>query len=334
MHFGFDDLQLSVRDTVGSLLEKRCDTAALEQAWRAGSSAPLLPLWNDLASIGVPGLIVPEAAGGAGFDGLTMALVLAECGRKAVALPVLETAAVAVPLLWTAGDPGGVVGALVDGSALATLVTGRARYATASSVASYFLADDAEGAVLYARDEVTIEPVQSVDRTRDLAVVTARGAGIPLGPTVAVGAVEELAALAASAVLIGLGEALVATTVDYVKERKQFGVPIGSFQAVKHQLADAHLGVQFAAPAVWAASDVCYPGGAESPHRARMISMAKALASDAASVASRVALQCHGAMGYTDDYPLHMWLKRVWCLTEAFGSAATHRSRVAAELGI
>jgi alkylation response protein AidB-like acyl-CoA dehydrogenase len=290
-----------------------------------------MPLWQEMASIGVQGLLAPEPAGGSGLDGLTMGLVLAECGRHAVPLPVLETAAVAVPLLAAAGDAPALLASVLDGSSAVTFVSGHSRHAPASSTAAYFLVSSDGEARLYARDEVEIEPVQSVDRTRDLAAVTPRGGGIPIGSAQAA---DDLAALGSAAVLVGLGRALVETTVAYVKDRKQFGVPVGSFQAVKHQLADAHLRMEFAAPVVWAASHCGYPGGPGGHDRTRLISAAKAMASDAASFAARVALQCHGAMGYTDGYPLHLWLKRVWCLAAAHGSAAAHRAVVARELGI
>ncbi|HET7523288.1 MAG TPA: acyl-CoA dehydrogenase family protein [Acidimicrobiales bacterium] len=331
MRFAFEDHQIAVRDTVGALLDKRCDTGLLEQCWSSGGAGPAMPVWKELASLGVQGLLAPEQSGGSGLDGLTMGLVLAECGRYALPLPVVETAAVAVPLLASAGDTSGVLASLLDGSGVVTLATGRSRHAPASSTASHFLIASNGDATLYPRDEVQIEPVQSVDRMRDLAAINPRGRGVRVGPSAAA---DELAALGSAAVLLGLGRALVDTTVAYVKDRKQFGVPVGSFQAVKHHLADAHLRMEFAAPVVWAASHSGYPGGPGGAERVRLISMAKAMASDAASFAARVALQCHGAMGYTDDYPLHMWLKRVWCLAAAHGSAAEHRSLVATELGI
>jgi len=331
VRFAFEDHQVAVRDTVGSLLEKRCDSGMLERCWEVGSAEPMLALWRELASVGAQGLLAPDSAGGSQLDGLTMAVVLAECGRAALPLPVMETAAVAVPLIAAAGDPASVLPSIVDGSSIVTLASGPSRHAPASTVAGYFLVASDGEAALYPRDQVELEPVRSVDRTRDLAVVTPRGEGVPIATKAGV---DELAALASSAVLLGLGRALVETTVAYVKDRKQFGVAVGSFQAVKHHLANAHLRTEFAAPAVWAASHSCYPGEPGGADRLRMISMAKAMASDAASFAAKVALQCHGAMGYTDDYPLHMWLKRVWCLAAAHGSAAAHRSLVATELGI
>ena len=330
MHFGFDEDQIAVRDAVGSLLDKRCDVAGLQQAWSSRSPAPLLQLWEELAAVGVTGLLAPEEAGGSGLDWVTMALVLAETGRVALPLPVLETAAVAVPALVAAGDPSGILGSVLDGSVVVSVVPEATGIATAASVAGAFVAERSGEVFLYDRSEVALEPVGSVDRTRDLARVAPTGPGSLLGTLEALG-VKELCALGAAAQLVGLGRELVRMTVEYVKDRRQFGVPVGSFQAVKHHLANAHLAVEFAAPPVWAAAHLAISGG---PEWSRSVSMAKAMASDAASLAARVALQCHGAMGYTDDYHLHFWLKRVWCLAAAYGSSAEHTAKVATALGI
>ena len=101
-----------------------------------------------------------------------------------------------------------------------------------------------------------------------------------------------------------------------MKERRQFGVPIGSFQAVKHHLADALLHLEFARPVVYAAAWSLANG---SPEASRAVSHAKAAAGDAANVVGRQALQCHGAIGYTVEYDLHLYLKRVWALSAIVG---------------
>jgi alkylation response protein AidB-like acyl-CoA dehydrogenase len=132
-------------------------------------------------------------------------------------------------------------------------------------------------------------------------------------------------ALGAAAQLVGLGQRMLDMTVDYAKQREQFGVPIGSFQAVKHHLADALKDVAFARPAVLRAAASLEP---------RDISMAKAMASDAASGSARHALQCHGAIGYTVEHDLHRFLKRTWILARSHGDAAWHRERIATILEI
>ena len=132
-------------------------------------------------------------------------------------------------------------------------------------------------------------------------------------------------ALGAAAQLVGLGQRMLDLTVHYAKQREQFGVPIGSFQAVKHHLADALKELAFARPAVRRAAATMGP---------RDISMAKALASDAARFSGRQALQCHGAIGYTVEHDLHRFLKRTWILARTHGDAAWHRDRIARALEI
>ncbi len=332
MYFGFDEDQLALRDAVAGLLDKRAGLATLQQAWADPGAAEVWSVWQELAGMGVQGLMAPEAAGGSGLDWVTMAVVLSEAGRVALPLPLLETAAVGVPVLAGAGDPLGVLPSLVDGSAVLTVSggsdaggQGAGAAVPAASRADFFLI----GGRLYGRDEVDLVPVTSVDRTRDIATVSPVREGAPVGD------VADFGALATAAVLVGLGRALVQMTVEYVKDRKQFGVPVGSFQAIKHHLANATMDVEFAAPAVWAAAwETSHPESAGPEQLRRSVSLAKAMASDAAEQAARVALQCHGAMGYTDDYHLHMWLKRVWCLAPSFGSARRHRARVGRELGL
>lgn len=325
MRFAFDEDQTAVRDAVTGLLDKRAGLPFLQQAWSNPGAGEVWALWQELADMGVQGLMAPEGAGGAAMGWVAMAPVLAEAGRSALPLPLLETAAVAVPLLAAAGDSAGLLPGIVGGTTVVSAAPGPGTPAPAVSRADWFLV----GGALHPRDAVSVTPVVSVDRTRDAGLIEPSGEGVPVGPG------DEAGALGAAAVLIGLGRALVQMTVEYVRERKQFGVPVGSFQAVKHHLADATMHVEFAAPAVWAAAWEMDQGPAVGPdRRARSVSLAKALASDAAAKAARTALQCHGAMGYTDDYHLHMWLKRVWCLAPAYGSALDHRRRVAAQLGL
>ena len=135
----------------------------------------------------------------------------------------------------------------------------------------------------------------------------------------------DRAALAAGAQLCGIAQQLLDMAVGYARQRHQFGQPIGAFQAVKHQLADVALKLEFARPVVYRAAYSMDP---------THVSMAKACASEAALLAARVALQVHGAIGYTWEHDLHLWLKRVWALGPAWGDAAWHRARVAASLGL
>jgi hypothetical protein len=140
---------------------------------------------------------------------------------------------------------------------------------------------------------------------------------------------HDRGALGAAAQLCGLAGQMIDVTVEYAKLRRQFGKPIGSFQAVKHQLADAHVAVELARPCVQRAAAAI---AERADDRARWVSLAKAHASDAARTASRAALQCHGAIGYSFEYDLHLWMKRAWALAASWGDAATHRARIASAI--
>jgi alkylation response protein AidB-like acyl-CoA dehydrogenase len=157
------------------------------------------------------------------------------------------------------------------------------------------------------------------DATPESRVASGSSAGSLLRRT------ADRAAVATAAELLGLTERMIGLAADYAKERHQFGKPIGSFQAVKHLLAGAQVKLEFARPVVYGAA---WSLDQAEPTASRAASTAKAYASDAATEAARVSLQVHGAIGYTWECDLHLFLKRAWALAEAWGSAAEHRSLV------
>jgi alkylation response protein AidB-like acyl-CoA dehydrogenase len=280
--------------------------------------------------MGVVGLLAPESAGGSGFDWETAALIFEEAGRAALPVPLLETAGVAVPAIAAAGDPGGVLEAIANGEQIVTVSLDGALAPGSAGLATAAVVGTVAGVRLYRQGEFAVEPVTSVDRSRRLGRLTLTGPGVALDG-LSPDEVADLAALGAAAELVGLSERMLEMTVAYVKGRQQYGVAIGSFQAVKHHLANVLVQLEFARPAVAYAA---YAQRSEQVDRGRAISMAKALASDAATYAARQCLQCHGAMGYTDEYDLQLWMKRAWALASTYGGSAWHRARVARELGI
>ena len=133
----------------------------------------------------------------------------------------------------------------------------------------------------------------------------------------------ELATLATAAYLLGAGERVLADTVAYAKQRRQFGREIGSYQAIKHKLADVRIALDFARPLVFGAALAMSP---------RSVSAAKVQAGDAAYLASRTGLQVHGAIGYTRELELSTWIIRIRELQSARGTAAYHRDRILTSL--
>jgi hypothetical protein len=183
-------------------------------------------------------------------------------------------------------------------------------------------------------DRVSVTPVPSLDPTRRLGVpqwTSSPETRLASGAAAVTGMrrTAQRAAIATAAQLLGLSDRMITMTADYAKERHQFGKPIGSFQAVKHLLAGAQVKLEFARPVVYAAAWSFDEGEPDVP---RAASTAKAYASDAAMESARVALQVHGAIGYTWECDLQLFLKRSWALSEAWGSAPEHRERVLASL--
>ncbi len=304
MRFAFTDEQLAMRDAVRAFLEKECPPKVVRDAWTndTGRSG----LWPRLGEMGVLGVLAPEGQGGFGGDVLDLVLLLEETGRAALPEPVVEHAVVAIPLLDDAR-----AAASGDVTVTAATPSGLVPYADSADVVLY------DGRFVDP-GELQLHPQKSVDGSRRVFSVQ------PVPSSTDDDAFDR-AALGVAAQLIGLAKHMLTTTVEYAKRREQFGVPIGSFQAVKHHLANVALALEFARPLVYRASwSIAHGDGNRSAH----VSMAKAHASDAALLAGRIALQVHGAIGYTTEYDLHLWMKRAWALAAAWGDAAWHRSRV------
>lgn len=323
MFFGFDDEQLALRDTVRDLLEGECPPAVVRAAGDAPAGALDRAVWDKLDAMGVPATLVPEDRGGLGLDERWLVLVLEETGRAGLPHPIVETAAVAAPLVAEPGRLGLVASDL-----------GGRHMACAADADRLLLRDRATGGLhLVDVDGVSLRVVATVDRARRAADVDWRPTAETLvtDDPAAVELAFDRGAWGTAAQLVGLGQRMLDMTVAYVAERRQFGVPVGSFQAVKHRLADALKELAFARPAVHRAAH-SLATGVET--RGRDVSMAKAMASDAAWFAGRQALQCHGAIGYTVEHDLHLYLKRTWALAKAWGDAAWHRDRVGTAIGV
>jgi alkylation response protein AidB-like acyl-CoA dehydrogenase len=305
MRFAFTDDQTLFAEGLRDLLAKECTPAHVRAAWDDGAGHDFT-LWNHLAEMGVFGMLVPEPAGGLGGTEVDLVLLLEELGRAAVPGPVFETAAVVAPAL---GDSATVGTAALDGSP----------YVPHAHVASVVLVP---GGVLRP-DGATLSGVDAIDGGRQLFTID----GVAVEPYAYDEALAfDRGALAAAAYLVGLSERMIEVAAEYARQREQYGRPIGVNQAVKHLLADALLKVEFAKPAVYRAA---WSVAEREPTRGRDVSMAKAFASDAAYRSSRSAMQVHGAIGYTWEADLQLWMKKAWALQRAWGDATFHRRRVA-----
>lgn len=316
MHFGLTDEALALREGVRDVLAKACTADVVRASWTDDSVAR--SLWAQLGELGLLGLLVPEDDGGLGLDDLVAVAALEEAGYAGVPGPLVETV-VTAPLL-------------VGSAALGDVLAGRARVTVQRSdgpvpgaAVAELVVQLHDGLRLLRREDAGVEPVETVDASRQAARVSGTGEPLAADPVLAL----LRGTLGTAAFLLGLARRQLDLTVGYVKERRQFGVPVGSFQAVKHPLADAVVGTELAWPTVLRAAHSLATDDADA---AIHVSAAKALASDASYAVSRACLQAHGAMAYTVEYDLHLFAKRTWALARDWGSSSDHRAVIADHL--
>ncbi|MET0998874.1 MAG: acyl-CoA dehydrogenase family protein, partial [Marmoricola sp.] len=236
------------------------------------------------------------------------------------------------PLVHGAALSGADLAAVAEGTVATVAVPPHVPFALDADVAEKVYLSVEGGFETVADASSSTIGIRSVDTTRKLfdllggrAASEASDQSRPLDHSDAF----DHAVLACSAELLGCGERLLADSVDYVQQRKQYGRQIGSYQAIKHRLADIRIALDFARPLVHGAA---LSVATASTSASRDVSAAKVAAGDAAYVASRVALQVHGAIGYTAEFDLGLWINRVRALVGAWGGSTHHRSRIAESL--
>ncbi|MFF9119677.1 acyl-CoA dehydrogenase family protein [Streptomyces massasporeus] len=311
MRFLLDAEQRAFAASLDALLTA-ADTPAVIRDWSRGDHASGRALWSRVADAGVFALAVPEAYEGLGPLPVELAEAFVELGRHAVPGPVVETVVAAV--LLKGADPGTakrLLPALASGQTIAT-VAPEGAYALDGDAAALRISWE-PGRIRLSPGHGPVRP--SLDPARRLTPL------LPGGELLAPPADDALtwARLATAAQALGVGLALLDRTVGYVGQRTQFGVPVGSFQAVKHRLADARIALEFARPLVFGAALTMEPADAAA---------AKAAACEAAYTTARTALQLHGAIGYTAEYGLSLWLAKARALRTAWGAPEECRALV------
>lgn len=313
MKFALDEQQWDFAASIDAALSA-ADVPGAVRAWAQGDTAAGRKIWATLADLGVTALAVPEKFDGIEASPVDLVVALERLGRWCVPGPVTESIAVAPVLL--ADDQRSA--ALAAGELIATVALPPAvpRAADADVAGLVLLATDGQ-----VSDATAGASHESVDQARKLFDVSATGDG----RTADVARAFEFGALATAAQLVGAGQAMLDMSVEYAKQRSQFGRIIGSYQAIKHKLADVHIALELARPLVYGAA---LSLAEDSPDAVRDVSAAKAAASDAALLAARSSLQTHGAIGFTSEHDLSLWLLRTQALHSAWGDPTTHRRRV------
>lgn len=333
MRFHFNEDQLLFQSTLRDFLRKECKPEYLRSLWHTETGRSV-ELWDKLVALGVPGILVPEEYEGLGMDEIDLVLLQEEVGRAALAEFLISTVAVGVPLIVELGSKAlseRWLKAVAAGEAILAVGLEVSPFVSDAHVADLLLLQRGHELHAVVRDDVKLtrqfsnDPsrwIYSVEWTPSRDTKVAEG----VGARSLCEAALDRGALACAAQQLGVTEQLIEMTVAYACEREQFDVPIGSFQAIKHMLADLRVKLEYARPLVHRAA---HSVARAVSRRAQHVSMAKLAACEAATAAAKVALQVHGAIGYTWEQDLHIWMRRAWSLDLAWGRAPFHLARVA-----
>jgi len=311
-------------------------TAAVARAAAEGDLTTGRAVWKQLAEVGLPALLVPERWGGLDATCADGVVAFEELGHHALPGPAVESHAVATALLRELAEEHPDLAErwlplLAGGDRVVTVAHALCpRPVGAGWAAGVFLVYDDE---LRLVPSSALTPQRSVDPSRQIDAITVGTASelLASGACVRQAAAHavELGTLMVSAQLLGAARMMLEMSTGHALQREQFGRRIGEFQAVKHHLADVAVAVEFARPLVHGAAVAL---DSRSPEARRDVSAAKVASGRAADRAARAALQVHGAIGYTQEHDLSVWLLYVRALVTAWGTASYHRSRVLAAL--
>ena len=335
MNFTFTEDQLLFQESVRDFLVNEITAESIRTLWETDSGRSD-DLWRQLTELGLTAMTVPESMGGLGMTALDFILIAQECGYVALPAPLVHVALVAVPLLdQLRGDTGTVL----KQQWLPAIAEGRAKVMV--GLEQNGLVEDAhtadllilqKGQALYAvtAEQFSFTLNESVDPSRKLFSIDWQISEASLiaegdqAQSLIDGAMNR-GALGVAAESLGLSQRMVDMTVSYTADRQQFGKPVGSFQAVKHLMANVAVKLEFAKTPVYKAAYAI----AEQLTTANMnVSHAKLVATEVAQLTAKNSMQCHGAMGYTWEVDLQIFMKKAWVYNNAWGVVAWHQSRV------
>jgi alkylation response protein AidB-like acyl-CoA dehydrogenase len=312
----YHELQAAVE----RVLSDHAGVARLRRYWD-GDAADGGELWRRLAELGLADLMVPSADGGDDLPLLAEVPLLESFGRFAVPQPVGEMIALVAPALGAELHRAEIRRwhrELASGARMATVQfgwDGHAPWAADSGLALVVAGDEVH---VCEPDAGTVEPLESLDASRRIGRIRAGAKRATLEAPAAAATIRRRALLMCAAMLFGLADAVIEQSVEYARMRRQFDREIGSFQAVKHLLADAYTEWEFSRRYLWFAA---WADGHDESKALAAAVQAKALAGEVGIKASYTGLQVHGGIGYTWDCALHMWLKRIQLLDAMQGSS-------------
>ena len=353
MQFGLTESQEFLKNSARQFFAGECPSAEMRRLLGTDTAYDA-SLWSKLADQGYTGIIYPEAYGGVGLGKVELMLLMEEAGRALLPGPFFSTVVLAGPVLDAVGTPAhkkqylepickgevrSTVAILEAGaswnlrdvqlSAVNGKLNGQKFFVSDAAVADFLIVVARNGVFLVNAHSrgLTISPMSGMDLTRKLYTVEFNNTPAEeLGSNLNLPRALDIATAALAAELVGGMQRTLDVTVEYAKTRKQFGKPIGMFQAVQHQCADMYLETESSRSAVY------YAGWAleeNAPDAATAISIAKMYCSDAARSVGNHGIQIHGGMGFTWENDLHLYYRRAKASETAFGDATFHRERIA-----
>jgi alkylation response protein AidB-like acyl-CoA dehydrogenase len=354
MDFRLTDEQAALRQGARDLLESECTPEVVRRRYDDIDAIPN-ELSKMLQASDWLGLLAPESDGGLGLGVVEACLVLEVAGRALAPLPLWSTAGLYVPLVMACADDGQraeLLGAVCNDGALGTAAVAEAdgrwmpaaastttdgrtvngtkrlspEAATAAKIVVTAVGPDGPGVFVVDREDVDCRYVETIDRSRALYDVTFAGAPAQRLARADITRALDVAAVTLAAETLGAARWILDASVEYAKLREQFGVPIGSFQAVQHKLADDLLVIERAWAATYWAAMCLDADDADAP---RAAAIAKATACDAARQTAKDGIQVHGGIGYTWEHDLHLYIRRVYAAEGLLGGAEEHRARLA-----
>jgi alkylation response protein AidB-like acyl-CoA dehydrogenase len=325
MEFALSEEQRELAVTVRSLLTRRADSAAVRAAM-ASEAGYDEALWQTLCEqIGVTALAIPEEYDGAGFSVMESMVVLEEVGRSLAPSPLLASLVTAEALLAGGTDEAkaDLLPRLASGELGAFVVPGEPSLFADQATVLVMAASDS----LLALDPASSDPkwLPSMDQTMRFGSLDG-SQGTPIGDAAAARTRAELVgAVGVAALSTGLAARALEMTVAYSKERVQFGRPIGSFQALKHRMADLLVLVEMSRSASWAAS---YALSAEAANAVELAHVAKSYCSDALARIAAETVQLHGGIAITWEHDAQLVFKRAHALAQLCGAPRAHRAMI------
>ena len=356
MQFGLSESQEFLKDSARKFFAGECPSAEMRRLMETGTAYDAA-LWSKLTDQGYTGIIFPEAYGGVGLGKVELMLLMEEAGRALLPGPFFSTVVLAGSVLDAIASPAHkqkYLALICHGQARATVaileanaswnpcdiqltaangkLTGEKYFVSDAAVADFIIVVARNGVFIVNSKApgLKISPMTAMDLTRKLYVVEFHNTPAEeIGATANLERAFDVATAALAAELVGGMQRTLEITVEYAKTRKQFGKPIGTFQAVQHQCADMYLETESSRSAVY------YAGWAleeNSPDASTAVSIAKMYASDAARTVGNRGIQIHGGMGFTWENDVHLYYRRAKGSETAFGDATFHRERIATKV--